>query len=63
MLISTEAPILLEGYTPPYQAVTSSIFGQILNENDEPLEGVRIIVEDHESITDNSGLFSIGDAT
>ena len=62
MLIDTEAPILLEGYTPPpFQAVTASVFGQIFNENNDPLEGVRIIVEDHVTVTDENGLFSLGE--
>ena len=61
ILINTEAPIMLEGYTPPFQAVTASVFGQIFNENNDPIEGVTITVEDHETMTDQNGLFSLSD--
>jgi len=63
ILISTQEPILLDGYIKPYQAVTATVYGQIFNDNEEPLEGVRITAEGHETITDKYGLFNLSELT
>ena len=59
ILVATENPILLPGYTAPFQSVNASVFGQILNEDNVALEGVNIEVEGHETTSDENGLFSL----
>ncbi len=52
-----EETIVLDGYEPDQQTVKASVFGQILNENGDPLEGVKIEVEEADDLTDENGYF------
>ena len=63
ILVSMEEPIVLEGYEPPYEAVTATVFGQIFNENGDPIEGVAISAENDKTTTDKNGLFTFSEIT
>jgi len=58
-IIEIDEPIILEGYTPEVENVTASVYGQILNTEEEPLDEVTLIIDGEMATTDESGFFSL----
>ena len=60
VLVNVEEPILLDGYDPPFESVTASVYGQIKDENGNLMEGVTIKVLEATIQTDENGFFTLG---